>query len=159
MNKLKLIENDFGFYIDYIFTDKSNKKCLRISKDDDYFSFSIFSPYEQLVNIQKINIDSSNPLFSPIKKLLEGSTLIEILEEGIDEGKSIIFQDNKHSLDIIFNLTNNPTNVTSISLTNVRLASPDVTFGKGSPAIPDFKNKLNSALLEIKDKLNEKVYD
>ena len=159
MNKLKLIENDFGFYIDYIFTDKSNKKCLRISKDDDYFSFSIFSPYEQLVNIQKINIDSSNPLFSPIKKLLEGSTHIEILEEGTDEGKSIIFQDNKHSADIIFNLTNNPTNVTSISLTNVRLASPDVTFGKGSPDISDFKNKLNSALLEIKDKLNEKVYD
>ena len=42
MNKLKLYENEFGFYIDYIFSDNDIKKCLRLSEDDDYFSFSIF---------------------------------------------------------------------------------------------------------------------
>jgi len=159
MNKLKLFENEFGFYIDYVFADKSNKKCLRISNDNDYFSFSIFSPYVQMVNTQMINIDCENPIFLPIKRLLENQSYFEVLEEGTNEGKSIIFKNSENSIDIIFNLTEVPTNVASVSFTNIRLASPNVTFGKGSPQISDFKNKLNTTLLEIKDILNEKAMD
>ena len=155
MNKLKLYEDEFGFYIDYIFTDKSIKKCLRISRDNDYFSFSAFSPYSQMVNEQIITIGRVIPIFLPIKKLLANQPYVEVLEEGSNEGKSIIFKNNENSVDIIFNLSDIPTNVATISLTNVRLASPNVLFGKESPHISDFKNKLNSALLEMKELLKE----
>jgi hypothetical protein len=156
MNKLKLYENEFGFYIDYIFSDKDIKKCLRLSEDDDYFSFSIFSPNIHLVNSETISINSNNPIFLPLKNLIENNPYIEILEEGSNEEKSIIFKNNENNIDIIFNLTSIPTNVASVSLTNIRLSSPNVTFGKNSPKISDFKNKLNSALLNIRNTLKEK---
>ena len=92
MNKLKLYENEFGFYIDYIFSDKDIKKCLRLSEDDDYFSFSIFSPNMQLLNSEIISINSNNPIFLPLKNLIENNPSIEILEEGSNEEKSIIFK-------------------------------------------------------------------
>ena len=58
---------------------------------------------------------------------------------------------------MVFKLTSIPSNVTSISITNVRLASPNVLFGIGSPEISDFKNKLHSCLLEIKNTLEETI--
>ena len=121
----------------------------------EIFSFTLFSPYAQLIHSQEITIDNNNVLFAPLKKLLENNSQIEILEEGTDEGKSIILQTDNKDINIIFKLTETPTKVASISLTNIRLASPNVTFGNGSPQISDFKNKLHLSLLEIKNSLKE----
>ncbi|MBQ4558466.1 MAG: hypothetical protein IJA61_03740 [Clostridia bacterium] len=155
MDKFKVNENDSGFCIDYIYTQNNDTKCLRLSEDNDYFSFSIFSPNTHLINLETININTNNPLFSPFKKLLEDNQYIKIMEEGTSEGKSLTLQSRENAIDMIFSLTNTPTNLTTISITNVRLASPNVTFAKGSPEISDFKNKLHSALSEIKDCVKE----
>ena len=155
MDKFRYFENESGFFIDYVFDDKNHRKCLRLSEDNDYFSFSLFSPDEEMMHFQVVNIVSDNPIYSPIKNILENKQRIEILEEGTSEGKSIILEDDNDIIKIIFKLANNPTHVASVSITNVRLSSPNVTFGENSHHIEDFKNKLNCALLEIKDILNE----
>lgn len=157
MDKFRYFENESGFCIDYVFNDNNHKKCLRLSEDNDYFSFSLFSPDEEMMNSQVVNIVSDNPIYSPIKNILENKQRIEILEEGTNEGKSIILEDGNNVINIIFKLTHKPTNIASVSITNVRLSSPNVTFGENSHHIEDFKNKLNCALLEIKDILNEKT--
>ena len=115
-----------------------------------------FSPSEQLKDPHTTTVNKNSPIFSAINKLLENNNFIEILEEGTCEGKSIAFKKVNNGIDIVFSLTDTAVNTTSISLTNIRLASPNVTFKKGSPEIPDFKNKLHSSLLEIKDTLKEK---
>lgn len=155
MSKFKVYENEFGFYIDYIYSENNNKKCLRLCEDNDYFSFTVFSPDSKMLGSQVIKIDNANPIFLPFMRLLNNVSFVEILEEGTDEGKTISFKNNNNSIDIIFSLNKNPVNVTSVSITNVRLASPNVTFGSDSPVIDDFKNKLHYSLLEIKDNLKE----
>ena len=91
MNNYKVRENESGFYIDYIYKENNNKKCLSLREDNDYFSFSLFSPFEKLNDIHTINIDSNSVMFKPIKKLIENNDYVEILEEGTNEGKSIIW--------------------------------------------------------------------
>lgn len=153
MNKIRFFKDNSGFNIDYIF--KNNTMCLRIREDDDYFSFVIFSAENNLPLTQKVNINSDNPLFYSLYRLLENNDFIEILEEGTNEGKSLIFQKHNDSFDLIFKLTNTKCNIASISITNVRLASPSVTFANNSPKISDFKNKLHQSLLEIQDNIQE----
>ena len=104
MDKLRCYENESGFYIDYIFQDKNFRKCLRISEDNDYFAFCLFSPDIEMLDTEVINIDKNNLIFLPLQKLMEDKSYIEILEEGSDEGKSIIFKKNDSSINLIFNL-------------------------------------------------------
>ena len=154
MNKLKLFEDKSGFYIDYIFTENNSKKCLRLSVDNDYFSFTLISPYEKLKEKYIITFNEGNPIFIALKMLLGNTPFVEILEEGSNEGKSIIIQaKHNNTIDLIFNLNNEELNIISVSITNVRLASPNVTFGKHSPIIENFKNKLHLVLLELKKEI------
>lgn len=154
MNNFRFYENELGFSIDYIFNDNNFNKCLRLSEDDDYFSFSIFSENIDLMNSISVNINNENPLFVPLYKLLENNTFIDILEEGSDEGKSLSFaKSNDNIIILTFGLTKIPTSASSISITNVRLASPNVTFTEKSDKIDDFKNKLHLAFYEMKDNL------
>ena len=105
---------------------------------------------------QKINYTFKNENYLHRALCHSSYTNENKLEEGSNEEKSIIFKNNENNIDIIFNLTSIPTNVASVSPTNIRLSSPNVTFGKNSPQISDFKNKLNSALLNIRNTLKEK---
>lgn len=156
MNKFRIHENEHGFFIDYIYSDSENKKCLRLSEDNDYFSFTILSQQSDLQNKHRIKIDISNPLFLPIKKLLEGNAYIEILEEGSNENKTLTIINNEDTyIDLIFSLPQTPISATSISITNIRLASPEVTFSKDSPTIQNFKNKLHNMFIEIKQQFKE----
>ena len=155
MENLRYFENEETFFVDYIYNDNNIKKCLRLSEDNDYFSFCLFSQSNDLKKSQIVKIHNNNPLFLPLLKLLENNNFIEILEEGSNEGKSLIFKYNQNYLELIFILKNNPSNSVSISLTNIRLASPEITFCKNSPTICNFKNKLHSALSEIKNCLHD----
>ena len=155
MGNLRFFENEETFFVDYIFNDNNVMKCLRLSEDNDYFSFCLFSQINDLKNSQIVKIPNNNPLFLQLSKLLENNKYIEILEEGSNEGKSLKIKYNQNYLDLIFILKNNPSNLVSISLTNIRLASPEITFCKNSPTICNFKNKLHSALSEIKNYLHD----
>ena len=61
MDKLRCYENESGFYIDYIFQDKNFRKCLRISEDNDYFAFCLFSPsIKSVVGYSSLNFSTSS---------------------------------------------------------------------------------------------------
>lgn len=155
LNNFRYKENNFGFFIDYIFKDKDRTKCLRLSEDDDYFSFCLFSESIDLEGTESILIDTKNPLFTPLINLLGNNNYIEILDEGSNEGITLSFVKNDSVIDLIFSLPSIPSAAATISITNVRLASPNVTFANNSPEIMDFKNKLHFSLIEIKNSLKE----
>ena len=154
MKKLRLFENDDWFAVDYLFEEDNVRKCLRLSVDNDYFSFCVFSGKEDLKGAQSIRIDNNTPLYKPLIRLLEDNGFIEICS-GTNAEESLLLKKQRDSLELTFILGSEPKSVVSLSFPNVRLASPEVNFSKKSPIVSDFKNKLYSSLLEIKKSVIE----
>ena len=55
----------------------------------------------------------------------------------------------------VFSLQSTIANAISFSITNVRLSSPSVTFSENSPKVENFKNKLHTMFVRLKESLQE----
>lgn len=155
MENIRYYESEDGFFVDYIFEDNGAKKCFRLIEDDDYFAFCCFSPAFEMKNVQEVDITESCLLYAPLCSLIGDNKFIEILEEGTGEGKRLAFIKEKNNIKLVFGLQSTKANAISFSITNVRLSSPSVTFSEKSPKVEDFKNKLHSMMVRLKESLQE----
>lgn len=157
MNNVRCFEIQDGFCLDYIFSYPAGLRCFRVYENNDYFSFCVFSENLDLEGECEIKLEKGNVMFEPFLKLLDGNKKIEVLEEGSNGGKSVIFEEVDGAFVITLVLADEPTSVSTVSITNVRASSPDVLFGEAGSKIADFKNKLHFVLGEIKNKVCEEV--
>jgi len=155
MELINYIDNEELRQIDYVYDDGNGRKCLRLSEDNDYFGILLFSSEDDLSNKKTVNISQTNALYGPFSNLIMDNNKVEILEEGTEEHKSLVITKAQNGIILEFVAPEQKNNCICISITNVRMASPDVNFGEGSMKIKDFKNKLHYAFDQIIDNIKE----
>lgn len=99
--------------------DKGDSLMI-IGETDDYFYFTLMLREGYLAHEYSVEISMDDEMYNPLVKLLEGFKLIEVLEEGTPEGKSLSFEKGEDCIHIVFHLTEEERAFYTIEFANLR---------------------------------------
>lgn len=109
-----------GRWAKYFFNKGKDEGLILIGETDDYFYFTLSLKEGMLKNHYSLDIKNDSALFNPLQKLLQGFKLIDVMEEGSTERKSLCFQQHNDSVKLIFNLTEEERVFYTIEFANLR---------------------------------------
>ena len=126
MEKVEFYKKDEGAlcsnarWCKYFFKNNSNYGLMMIGETDDYFYFTISLKDGMLKNNYNINISQDSIMYNTFNRLVTGFKVIDVMEEGSPEGKSLCFKNQNNSIDITFNLIDEERVFYTIEFANLR---------------------------------------
>ena len=126
MEKLKFYKDNEtystsrGRWCKYFFNQSNQYGMLMMGETDDYFYFTISLKEGVLSDKYSINITNRSALYKALSQVVQGFKIIDVLEEGTPERKSLRFEKQKDDIKIIFNLTDEERVFYTIEFANLR---------------------------------------
>lgn len=109
-----------GRWCKCFFNQNNEYGLMIIGETDDYFYFTISLKDGVLKDKYSIVINENDSIYNLLNQLLKGFRLIDVLEEGTPEKKSLCFEREGDDIKITFNLTNEEKVFYTIEFANLR---------------------------------------
>ena len=109
-----------GRWAKYFFNQLGDEGLIVIGETDDYFYFTLSLRQGTLKDRYSINFSQDSILYNPLNNILDGFKLIDVLEEGTPERKSLCFAKGDGGINLTFNLTQEERVFYTIEFANLR---------------------------------------
>lgn len=126
MERLKFYKDDDAYstsrarWCKYFFNQSNQDGMLMIGETDDYFYFTISLKEGVLKNKYVIDINKDSKLYRSFNKVVTGFRVIDVLEEGTPEKKSLRLEKLDDMIKLTFNLTEQERVFYTIEFANLR---------------------------------------
>lgn len=127
MEKIKFHKDDSGEYstsrgrwCKYFFNQDNQDALIIFGETDDYFYFTLALKDGLLKDKFDITINDGSVMYQHFSKLVAGFKLIDVLEEGSPERKSLAFEKMDNAIKVTFNLTSEQKVFYTIEFANLR---------------------------------------
>ncbi len=109
-----------GRWAKYFFNQSGDEGLIVLGETDDYFYFTLSLRQGALKDRYSINFSQDSILYKPLNNILDGFKLIDVLEEGTPERKSLCFAKGDGNIKLTFNLTQEERVFYTIEFANLR---------------------------------------
>lgn len=155
-----------GRWFDYIYGKDKIEYALRIGETIDYFYFTITALYSDLSENFTVDITPSNAMYNAFNMLMEDFCILDVMEEGTPEKKSLEFKKSKDNIKLTFkNMPSAPKSFCTVEFANIRrwgdtrfaniVSTKEKDFAENPIKVGDFRYEFKGRLHYMFDELED----